>query len=55
MSWDNSFVFIDNSKIFTSSLFRDGLHLLEIENPSDITESCKGNMRVRINPVMKFS
>ena len=55
MSWDNSFVFIDNNKIFTSSLFRDGLHLLEIENPSDITESCKGNMRVRINPVMKFS
>ena len=55
MSWDNSFVFIDNNKIFTSSLFRDGLHLLEIENPSDITESCKGNMRVRINPLMKFS
>ena len=30
MCRDNSFVFIDNNKIPTSSLFRDGLHLLEI-------------------------
>ena len=55
MSRNNSFVFIDVNKILTSSLFRDGLHLLEIGNPSEITKSCKGNMRVRINPVMKFS
>ena len=27
---DNSFVFIENKNIPTSSLFRDGLHLLEI-------------------------
>ena len=31
MCWDNSFVFIDNNNIPTSSLFRDGLHLLEVE------------------------
>ena len=55
MSRDNSFVFININKILTSSLFCDGLHLLEIGNLSDITKSCKGNMRVRINPVMKFS
>ena len=30
MCRDNSFVFIDNDNIPTSSLFRDGLHLLEI-------------------------
>ena len=30
MCQDNSFVFIDNNNIPTSSLFRDGLHLLEI-------------------------
>ena len=30
MCRDNAFVFIDNSNIPTSSLFRDGLHLLEI-------------------------
>ena len=29
MCWDNSFVFIDNNNIPSSSLFRDGLHLLE--------------------------
>ena len=28
----NSFVFIDNNNIPTSSLFRDGLHLLETGN-----------------------
>ena len=30
MCRDNSFVFIDNHNILTSSLFRDGLHLLEV-------------------------
>ena len=30
MCRDNSFVFIDNNNIPTSSLFRDGLHLLEV-------------------------
>ena len=30
MCRDNSFVFIDSNNIPTSSLFRDGLHLLEI-------------------------
>ena len=30
MCRDNSFVFIDNNNIPTASLFRDGLHLLEI-------------------------
>ena len=30
MCRDNSFVFIDNNNILTSSLFRDGLHLLEV-------------------------
>ena len=30
MCRDNSFVFIDNSNITTSSLFRDGLRLLEV-------------------------
>ena len=30
MCRDNAFVFIDNNNIPTSSLFRDGLHLLEI-------------------------
>ena len=30
MCRDNSFVFIDNISISTSSLFRDGLHLLEV-------------------------
>ena len=28
---DDSFVFIDNNKILTSSFFCDGLHLLEVE------------------------
>ena len=66
MCRDNSFVFIDNSNIPTSSLFRDVLHLLEMvkrilannftskkdpptstlisENPSETTNSCKGNI-----------
>ena len=71
MCRENSFVFIDNNNIPTSSLFRDGLHLLEIgkrilannfidnlknflrgrktyrpppENPSETTNSCKGNI-----------
>ena len=30
MCRDNSFVFIDNNNIPTSSLFHDGLHLLEV-------------------------
>ena len=30
MCRDNSFVFIDNNNVPTSSLFRDGLHLLEV-------------------------
>ena len=31
MCRDNSFIFIDNNNIPTPSLFRDGLHLLEVE------------------------
>ena len=31
MCRDNSFVFIDNNNIPTSSIFRDGLHLREVE------------------------
>ena len=47
---DNSFVFIDNNNIPTSSLFRDGLHLLEIRKrilANNLIDNLNNFLRVR--------
>ena len=47
---DNSFVFIDNNSIPTSSLFRDGLHLLEIGKrilATNVIDNLNNFLRIR--------
>ena len=47
---DNSFVFIDDNNITTSSLFRDGLHLLEIGKrilTNNFMKNLNNSLRIR--------
>ena len=50
MCRDNSFVFTDNNNISTSSLFRDGLHLLEVGKlilANDFTYNLNNFLRIK--------
>ena len=50
MCQDNSFVFINNNSIPTSSLFRDGLHLLEIGKrilATNVIDNLNNFLRIR--------
>ena len=58
MCRDNSFVFIDNNNILTSSSFRDDLHLLEVGKrilANNFIDSLKNLLRIRKTHRLHFN
>ena len=58
MCRDNSFVFIDNNNILTSSSFRDDLHLLEVGKrilANNFIDSLKNLLRIRKTHQLHFN